>query len=152
MNRIKAFLLCLVLLSLVGIAHHLWLGASGTSGTSGIVLPAEAAILSNAIGTTCVGTCTWHFVNNQTQGQCGPLTATFNCDGTVFTTPDITPSSCLNSTDHYFVTTSGSCTLLSASTGTQPGRLVLSNLSVSPSPTPTPTPAPSPTPGPSPTP
>ena len=143
MNRIKTFLLCLLFLGLAGIAHHLWLGASGTSGTSGIVMPAEAATLSNAIGTTCTGTCTWHFVNNQTQGQCGPLTAYFTCDGSNVQ-QTVNATSCLNTTDHYFVTTTGSCTLVTASTGTQPGRLLLSNLT--PSPTPTPTPAPSPTP------
>jgi len=144
MNRIKSFLLCLLFLGLAGIAHHLWLGMSGTSGTSGIVIPAEAATLSNAIGSTCVGTCTWHFVNNQTQGQCGPLTASFTCDGSNVTIGPVAATTCLSSTDHYFVTTTGSCTLVTASTGAQPGRLVLSN--ITPSPTPSPTPAPSPTP------
>ena len=140
MKRVRNFLLCLVLLALAGILHHQWLQMSGSSG---IVTQASAATLSNAFGTECVGTCTWHFVNNQTGGQCGPLTAYFSCDGGPSTGITVTATTCLNSTDHYYVTTTGDCTLITATTGSQPGKLVLSG---SPVPVPTPTPTPTPTP------
>src|ERR1044071_2401302 len=148
MTKVRNFLLCLVLLALAGILHHEW---TQMSGSSGIEPEVRAATLSNAVGTTCTGTCTWHFVNNQTQGQCQTLTAYFTCDGNNVTKGPITASSCLNSTDHYYVTTNGTCSLVTASTGNQPGRLVLSSLAPSTTPTPTPTPTPSPSPSPSPT-
>jgi hypothetical protein len=147
MNRIKKFLLCLALLALVGIVHHLWLGMSGASG---FVTPASAAVLSNGSGQSCTGTGSFHFVNNQTTGQCGPLTATFNCGGTIdsFT---VNASKCLSSVAQYFVSTPAGCTLLTATTGAQPGNLVLSDFTCAvPTPTPTPTPAPTPTPTPAP--
>jgi len=85
--------------------------------------PAVAAELSNAHGQSCgdaIGV--WHFVNNQTQGAAdGTLTATFS-DGTVWT---VGPSKNTGSTQHFFVESAG--TLLSASTGSLPGRLVLSD-------------------------
>ncbi len=62
MNRIKTFLLCLVLLALAGILHHQWLQMSGSSA---IATQADAAILSNGSGQSCSGTGAWHFVNNQ---------------------------------------------------------------------------------------
>src|SRR5438094_10287877 len=82
MNRIKSFLLCLVLLALVGIVHHLWLGMSGASG---IVTPASAATLSNGSLQACSGAGTWHFVNPQNGGDCEPLTVDFSCDGSIVT-------------------------------------------------------------------
>ena len=60
MNRIKNFLLCLVLLALAGILHHVWLEMSGTR----IVTPASAAILSNGASQSCKGTGKWHFVKH----------------------------------------------------------------------------------------
>jgi hypothetical protein len=149
MYRIRNFLICLVLLAVAGILHHEYLRMSGSSL---IATPASAAVLSNGSGQSCAGTGIFHFVNNQTQNQCGPLTATFNCGGTIedFT---VDASKCLNSTDQYFVSTPAGCTLLSATTGSQPGRLVLSDFTCTvPTPTPTPTPNPSPTPAPSPSP
>ena len=147
MTRIRNFLLCLVLLALVGILHHEWLQMSGSSG---IVTRASAADLSNGSGQSCSGTGIFHFVNNQTQGQCGPLTATFNCSGTTIM-PTVNASTCNTSNAQYFVSTPAGCTLVTATTGSQPGRLVLSNFACAvptPTPTPTPTPAPSPTPTP----
>src|SRR5713101_6129498 len=145
MNRIKNFLLCLVLLALAGILHHVWLEMSGTR----IVTPASAAVLQNGSGQSCNGTGKWHFVNNQTTGACGPITATFLCGGNLVNVGPIQPTKCLTSVDQYNVTTNGSCTLVSASTAL-PGNLVLSDFTCSPSPTPTPTPTPSPTPSPTP--
>lgn len=134
MSRIKIFLLCLALLGLAGMLHHQWY----------IATPASAADLSNGSGQSCAGTGLFHFVNNQTQGQCGPLTATFNCNGTQesFT---VNPSACHNTTDQYFVSTPAGCTLVTATTGAQPGRLVLSDFACAvPAPSPSPSPAPSP--------
>jgi hypothetical protein len=150
MNRIKAFLLCLVLLGIAGIVHHLWLG---TSETSGIVTRARAAELGGQfVGDRCNGTGTWHFVNPQNGGDCEPLTVTFNCGGTIVT-DTISAFSCLNNTTNYnTIQTSGDCTLVSAS-NTAPGKVVLSSLvCTAATPTPTPPPTPTPTPGPSPTP
>jgi hypothetical protein len=136
MNRFKNFLLCLVLLSLAGILHHQWLQVSGSSG---IVSPAFAADLSNGSSQTCNGLGTWHFVNNQTGGATGPLTANFTCGS--FT---VDPSSVLKTTNHYIVVTNGACTLVDATTGSVPGKLVLSDFTCTPGPTPTPTPTPTP--------
>jgi hypothetical protein len=87
--------------------------------------PAVAADLSNLSGQSCgdeIGT--WHFVNNQTGGApAGQLTATFS-GGQVVT---VSPSKVLKSVQHFDVTASG--TLESATTGTLPGRLVLSDFS-----------------------
>lgn len=85
--------------------------------------PAVAADLANLSGQSCGSNMgTWHFVNNQTGGAAaGTLTATFS-DGTVFTTG---PSKVLSSTQHFYATSSG--TLVSATTGTLPGKLVLSD-------------------------
>src|SRR5215813_6581030 len=111
MNRIKAFLLCLVLLGIAGIAHHTWLG---TSETSGIVIPAEAATLSNGVGDRCTGTGTWHFVNPQAGGVCEPLTVVFICGGAL-TTETATVFKCnTNTTNYNTIQTSGDCTLNAA--------------------------------------
>jgi hypothetical protein len=87
--------------------------------------PAVAAELSNGNGQSCgdaIGV--WHFVNNQTRGAAdGTLTATFS-DGTVWT---VGPSKNTGSTQHFYVESAG--TLQSASTGSLPGRLVLSDFS-----------------------
>jgi len=145
MNRIKNFLLCLVLLALVGIVHHLWLGMSGASG---IVTPASAATLSNGSAQTCNGTGTWHFVNPQANGVCQPLTVVFSCDGTLVDKTATVAQCNTNTTNYNTIQTSGNCTLVSAF-NTAPGKVVLSNNAcVSATPTPTPTPAPSPTPTP----
>src|SRR5678815_3001418 len=103
MRRTRNFLLCLVLLALAGILHHEW---TQMTGRSGLVPEAGAATLGNGSGQTCNGTGKWHFVNNQTGGSCGDLTATFNCDGTVsdITVP-VTPGKCLSRTAHYNITT-----------------------------------------------
>jgi hypothetical protein len=148
MTKVRNFLLCLVLLALAGILHHEW---TQMTGSSGIEPEVRAATLANAVGSACNGAGKWHFINNQTTGLCGDLTATFSCNGveTKITVP-VTPGKCLSSTAHYNVTTNGNCTLVTASTGDQPGRLVLSDFSCG-SATPTPTPTPSPSPSPSPT-
>src|SRR5437667_12044029 len=97
MNRIKNFLLCLVLLALVGIVHHLWLGMSGASG---IVTPASAATLRNGSAQTCNGTGTWHFVNPQAHGVCQPLTVVFSCHGTLGA-KTASVAQCNPNTTHY---------------------------------------------------
>jgi len=157
MNRIKAFLLCLVLLGIAGIAHHTWLG---TSETSGIVIPAEAAILSNGAGDRCTGTGTWHFVNPQSNGTCQDLSVMFSCGGTTVTETATVFKCNTNTTNYNTIQTSGDCTLTGA-VNDAPGKIVLSSLTCAaatptptptPGPTPTPTPAPTPTPTPAPTP
>lgn len=88
----------------------------------GVSSPAVAAELSNAHGQNCEGVGVWHFVNNQTGGAAaGLLTATFS-DGTFW---NVAPSKVTKSTQHFYVESSG--TLISASTGNLPGRLVLSD-------------------------
>jgi hypothetical protein len=90
----------------------------------GLSSPAVAAELSNGSGQTCEGVGVWHFVNNQTGGAApGTLTATFS-DGTAWTVP---PSKTTHSTQHFYVESAG--TLLTATTGELPGRLVLSDYS-----------------------
>jgi hypothetical protein len=142
MSRIKIFLLCLALLGLAGMLHHQWQ----------IAIPANAATLSNGSGQSCAGTGLFHFVNNQTQGQCGQLSATFNCTGLGdVTISGVNATACHNSTDQYYVSTPAGCTLVTATTGDQPGRLVLSDFACAvPTPTPSPTPSPSPAPSPGP--
>jgi hypothetical protein len=101
----------------------LWAAAAALALT-GVSSPAVAAQLSNAHGQTCEGVGVWHFVNNQTGGAApGTLTATFT-DGTVW---DVAPSKVTSSTQHFYVESSG--TLLTASTGSLPGKLVLSDYS-----------------------
>jgi len=96
--------------------------------TTALVLvssPAVAATLENGNGQSCgdaIGV--WHFVNNQTGGAAaGTLTATFS-DGTTWT---VGPSAVNKNTQHFIVESAG--TLLSATTGSLPGRLVLSDFS-----------------------
>jgi hypothetical protein len=84
---------------------------------------AQAATISNLSGQSCGDSQgVWHFVNNQTGGAAaGTLTATFTSGS--FT---VTASKVLGSTQHFYVTASG--TLTGASTNL-PGRLVLSDFS-----------------------
>jgi len=91
--------------------------------TLAIPAAAVAATLSNGNGQTCTGAGTWHFVNNQTAGaSAGSLMATFSGGVTVTTGP----AAVNQKTQHFFVSTTGGATLLSASTNL-PGRLVLSD-------------------------
>lgn len=87
---------------------------------------AHAATLNpSQVGTSsaCAST-KWHFVNNQTGGAAaGTLTATFST-GT-FT---VGATTVLSNTQHFYVTTTGSATLLGAATNL-PGRLLLSDVS-----------------------
>lgn len=87
--------------------------------------PAVAAQLANGSGQSCgdaIGV--WHFVNNQTGGATtGTLKATFS-DGSVWT---VGPTSVNKNTMHFHVESAG--TLVSATTGSLPGRLVLSDFS-----------------------
>jgi hypothetical protein len=90
----------------------------------GVGTPAVAAELSNGHGQTCEHVGVWHFVNNQTGGAApGILTATFS-DGSAWS---VGPSKVTQSTQHFYVESAG--TLLTASTGALPGRLVLSDFS-----------------------
>ena len=97
--------------------------AGATTALVMISSPAVAATLSNGSGQSCgdaIGV--WHFVNNQTGGAAaGMLTATFS-DGTTWT---VKPSAINKNTQHFYVESAG--TLLSATTGSLPGRLVLSD-------------------------
>jgi len=123
MNRIKTFLLCLVLLALAGILHHEW---QQMSGSSGIVTPASAASLSNGSAQTCNGTGTWHFVNPQNGGDCEPLTVTFSCGGTLVQETASIRQCNTNTTNYNTISTSGNCTLVAAE-NTAPGKVVLSD-------------------------
>jgi hypothetical protein len=145
MTRIRNLLLCLVLLALAGILHHVWLGMSGVSP---MVTPARAASLSNGSAQTCNGTGTWHFVNPQNGGDCEPLTVVFSCGGTLVQETATVRQCNTNLTNYNTIQTSGDCSLVFAS-NSAPGKVVLSDFScVSPTPTPTPTPTPSPSPTP----
>jgi hypothetical protein len=149
MKTVKSLLLCLVLLAVVGVVHHVYMG---TSGGSGIVTPALAATLSNGASQTCSGTGTWHFVNPQNGGDCEPLTVVFSCGGTLVQETATVRQCNTNTTNYNTIQTSGNCSLVTAFNDA-PGKVVLSDFScVSATPTPTPTPTPSPTPAPSPTP
>jgi hypothetical protein len=143
MNRMRNFLLCLVLLALAGILHHAWLQMSGGTG---LVSQASAATLSNGSAQTCNGTGTWHFVNPQNGGVCQPLTVDFSCDGSLVEETATVRQCNTNTTNYNTIQTSGNCTLASAF-NTAPGKVVLSNNAcVSATPTPTPSPGPTPTP------
>lgn len=87
--------------------------------------PAIAADISNLSGQSCGDHAgTWHFVNNQTGGAAaGTLIATFSSGDVGI----VGPSAVNKSTQHFYVTASG--TLESASTGSLPGKLVLSDFS-----------------------
>ena len=108
MNRIRNFLLCLVLL---GLSWDPAPPVAANVATSGIVTPASAAILSNGSGQSCNGTGKWHFVNNQRVARAAPITAMFICNESMVSVGPVQPSACLSSVDHYNVTTSGSCGL-----------------------------------------
>jgi hypothetical protein len=108
-----------------------------------LVTQVRAADLTNDIGATCNGTGVWHFVNNQVGAVLPPgtLTANFSCGSVTVTAFKVNP----NGNQQFNVVTSGSCSLLSASTNL-PGKLVLSDFTcLAGTPTPTPTPSPSPT-------
>jgi hypothetical protein len=139
MNRTKIVTLLLAVVALAAVGHHQLLQMSRT----GLVPAANAAILqaSSGAGDACNGAGTWHFVNPQNGGDCEPLTVLFSC-GTV------TQSSfkCLNHNTNYSdITTSGSCTLLTA-TNSAPGKILLSDFSCVPSPSPSPAPSTTPSP------
>jgi hypothetical protein len=93
------------------------------------VVPALAADLDNGASQTCSGIAAWHFVNNQTGGAApGTLTAEFS-DGAGNSFFYTVGASAVNrSTQHFYVFTEGDATLVTASTGELPGRLVLSDL------------------------
>lgn len=105
--------------------RKLWAAAAVVAliGTSS---PAVAAELSNANGQSCGdGVGLWHFVNNQTGGApAGTLTAYFD-DGGVTEIQTTGPSKTTSSTQHFYVSSAG--TLVSATTGSLPGKLVLSD-------------------------
>ena len=106
---------------------------------------AQATLNPSQIGTTCNGNGIWHFVNNQTQGatSAGTLTVSFSCGNFMVTATTINKN-----VQQFFVLTSGSCTLLGASSNL-PGNIQLSDLNctaATPTPSPTPTPTATPTP------
>jgi len=147
MNRIRTFLLCLVLLALAGILHHQWLQMSGSSA---IATQADAAVLSNGSSPTCNGGGTWHFVNPQNGGDCEPLTVVFSCGGALVTETASIRQCNTNTTNYNTISTSGNCSLVTAS-NSAPGKVVLSDFqcaAATPTPTPTATPTPTPTPTP----
>ncbi len=93
--------------------------------TASMTVPAIAADLSNGNRQSCpdgqIGT--WHFVNNQTGGAgAGVIVVTFS-DGVVIHGADKVN----RNTQHFTVESTG--TLLGATTGDLPGRLVLSDFS-----------------------
>lgn len=96
-----------------------------------MVAPAIAADLSNGSSQTCTSAGTWHFVNNQTGGApAGVLTAVFSTSGGT-ATYSTGPTAVNAKTQHFYVTTDGAATLVSASTNL-PGRLVLSDFTCNP--------------------
>src|SRR5579864_4592193 len=143
MNRTKIVTLLLAVLVLVAVGHHQLTQMSRQALNTQLVPAAEAATLqaSSGAGDSCTGTGTWHFVNPQSGGICAPLTVLFSC-GTVTQTSE----NCLTHNNNYSnITTSGSCTLLTAVNDAQ-GKIVLSDFScAAATPTPTPSPSPSPT-------
>ena len=145
MNRTKIVTLLLAVLVLVAVGHHQLLRMSKQALNTNLVTPVEAATLqaSSGAGDSCTGTGTWHFVNPQSGGICAPLTVMFSC-GTFTQTSEM----CLNHNNNYSnITTTGSCTLLTAVNDAQ-GKIVLSDFScAAASPTPTPSPTATPTPG-----
>jgi len=86
-----------------------------------------AADIKNLSGQSCgSGSGTWHFVNNQTGGAAdGQLTAEFT-SGTCI----VTPSKNTGSTQHFYCVDYGGA-LLSATTGSLKGNLVLSDFTCS---------------------
>jgi hypothetical protein len=144
MRSTKMVTLLLAVLALVAVGHHQLAQMSKQALNTQLVPAADAAVLqaSSGVGDSCNGTGTWHFVNPQNGGDCEPLHVVFSCG-------NVTQNSfmCLNHNTNYSnITTSGNCTLGSAS-NSAPGKIVLSDLfCASATPTPTPSPAPSPTP------
>ena len=99
---------------------------------------ADSATISNLSGQSCGSQLgTWHFVNNQTGGAAdGSLLANFSSGQCI-----VAPVKNTGSTQHFYcVGYSGS--LLGASTGALPGRLVLSDFSCAAPPPPPPPPPP----------
>jgi hypothetical protein len=86
-----------------------------------------AADLGNLSGQSCGGSIgTWHFVNNQTGGAAdGHLIAEFTSGQC-----SVDPVKNTGSTQHFYCVGYGG-SLLSASTGSLPGKLVLSDFSCS---------------------
>jgi len=142
MNHTKIVTLVLAVLVLVALGHHQLVRVSTNRLNTNLVPAADAAELSNDQGARCVGTGTWHFVNNQVGAVLPPgtLTATFSCGTEQVTAFKVNP----NGNQQFVVETSGDCALEDASTDL-PGRLVLSDfVCAAATPTPTPTPAPTP--------
>ena len=99
------------------------------------VAPAMAAQLANGNGQTCAsGHALWHFVNNQTGGQQTPATliASFSVPGVGTVNYSAVSNKVLQSVQHFDVETDGTATLVNASTGNLPGRLVLSDVTCVP--------------------
>jgi hypothetical protein len=149
--KLKKWCVVFSLLLVVGFAASLISQRGGrTSSATGVALAAD---MTNGIGATCNGIGAWHFVNNQRDGAVGSITATFTCGAsTVIITA--TPDQISGPVLHFRIATDGDCELESATTGSVPGKLLLSDFACSPNPTPTPTPTPtvSPTPTVTPTP
>ena len=119
-----------------------------TAGISAPIVAVAADLHEPHKGTMGEGNCSWHFVNNQRDGATGTLDAFFSCGNVL----DQVPSKVNRKVLHFRITTSGICTLLDASTGSVPGKLLLSDFTCKPAPTPTSTPKPTPTPTPTSTP
>lgn len=105
----------------MGIGVVVGLGVAG-------VVPASAATIGNLSGQSCgdqIGT--WHFVNNQipSGSPLGQLVATFS-SGEVAS--DVGESKGGGSTQHFYVTASGTLTSAETDLG---GKLVLSDFSCS---------------------
>jgi hypothetical protein len=112
-----------------------------TAGIAATIAVLAADLNPAHVGTTGVGTCTWHFVNNQTDGAAaGTLTATFDI-GTCTTGPRL-PIHRMN--QQFFCFTDGEAELLDAFTNL-PGTLQLSDLECVVTPTTTTSTAPLPT-------
>ncbi len=105
-------------------SKKLWLSAvaTGLALTGGAALAAD---IGNLSGQSCGDfSGTWHFVNNQTGGApAGTLSALWSSGDTC----DTGPSAVNAKVQHFYCIASG--TLLWASTGSLPGKLVLSDFS-----------------------
>ena len=119
-----------------------------TAGIAAPIVAVAADLHEPHKGTMGEGNCSWHFVNNQRDGATGTLDAFFSCGNVL----DQVPSKVNRKVLHFRITTSGSCTLMDASTGSVPGKLLLSDFTCKPAPTPTPTPTSTPKPTPTSTP
>lgn len=104
--------------------HKKILVAVATTAMVGISSPAIAAELSNGSGQTCDHATLWHFVNNQTGGApAGTITVEFS-DGVIYQQAATLVN---KNTQHFDVQATSGATLVHASTGNLPGRLVLSH-------------------------